>query len=79
MRELHAKTIDIAQEEVLTCIGIHLYERFHKVYQAMKTEEQTWQLLFYVSVNTIKKSFEVICYDLLVEIKFFLFNLINKI
>ena len=59
MRELHAKTLDIAQEEVLTCIGIHLYERFHRVCQAMRAEEQTWQLLFYASVFTLKKSFEV--------------------
>jgi hypothetical protein len=59
VRELHAKTIDIAQEEVLTCIGIYLYERFHRVYQAMRAEEQTWQLLFYASVLTLKKSFEV--------------------
>ena len=58
-RERHAKTLDIAQEEVLTCIGIHLYERFHRIYQSMKTEEQTWQLLFYTSVSTLKKSFEV--------------------
>jgi hypothetical protein len=58
-RERHAKTMDIAQEEVLTCIGIHLYERFHRIYQSMKTEEQTWQLLFYTSVSTLKKSFEV--------------------
>ena len=58
-RERHAKTLDIAQEEVLTCIGIHLYERFHRIYQSMKTEEQTWQLLFYTSVSTLKKTFEV--------------------
>jgi hypothetical protein len=58
-RERHAKTLDIAQEEVLTCIGIHLYERFHRIYQSMKTEEQTWQLLFYTSVSTLRKRFEV--------------------
>ena len=58
-RERHAKTIDIAQEEVLTCIGLYIYERFHRIYQAMKAEEQTWQILFYASILTLKKCFEV--------------------
>lgn len=58
-RELHAKTIDIAQEEVLTCVGIHLYERFHRICQTMRIEEQTWQLLYYTSVFTLKKCFEL--------------------
>jgi hypothetical protein len=58
-RERHAKTIEIAQEEVLTCIGIYLYERFHRIYQNMKSEEQTWQLLFYIGIKHLKKCFEV--------------------
>lgn len=58
-RERHAKTIDIAQEEVLTCIGIYLYERFHRICLSMRAEEQTWQLLFYTSVLTLKKCFEL--------------------
>jgi len=58
-RERHAKTLDIAQEEVLTCIGIHLYERLHKIWQKMRAEEQTWQILFYVGVDALKKSFEL--------------------
>ncbi|KAG7240946.1 hypothetical protein INR49_026174 [Caranx melampygus] len=40
-RERHAKTIDIAQEEVLTCLGIHLYERLHRIWQKLRAEEQT--------------------------------------
>lgn len=58
-RELHAKTIDIAQDEVLTCVGIHLYERFQKIAQTMRHEEQTWQLMYYASVLTLKKCFEL--------------------
>lgn len=58
-RELHAKTLDIAQDEVLTCVGIHLYQRFQKIAQAMRHEEQTWQLLYYASVLTLKKCFEL--------------------
>uniref|UniRef100_A0A8C5P6M5 Gametogenetin-binding protein 2 n=1 Tax=Leptobrachium leishanense TaxID=445787 RepID=A0A8C5P6M5_9ANUR len=58
-RERHAKTIDIAQEEVLTCLGIHLYERLHRIWQKLRAEEQTWQMLFYLGVDALRKSFEV--------------------
>jgi len=57
-REIHAKSIETAQEEVLTCIGIYLYDRFHRVYQIMKSEEQTWQLIFYIGIKHLKKCFE---------------------
>ena len=58
-RDRHAKTLDIAQEEVLTCLGIHIYERLHRIWQKLKAEEQTWQILFYLGVDALKKSFEV--------------------
>ncbi|NP_001073430.2 gametogenetin-binding protein 2 isoform X2 [Danio rerio] len=58
-REKHAKTIDIAQEEVLTCLGIHLYERLHRIWQKLRAEEQTWQMLFYLGIDALRKSFEM--------------------
>lgn len=58
-RERHAKTIDIAQEEVLTCLGIHLYERLHRIWQKLRAEEQTWQILFHLGIDALRKSFEV--------------------
>ncbi|XP_033833765.1 gametogenetin-binding protein 2 [Periophthalmus magnuspinnatus] len=58
-RERHAKTIDIAQEEVLTCIGIHLYERLHRIWQKLRAEEQTWQVLFHLGIDALRKSFEI--------------------
>uniref|UniRef100_A0ABM5EN96 Gametogenetin-binding protein 2 n=1 Tax=Pogona vitticeps TaxID=103695 RepID=A0ABM5EN96_9SAUR len=58
-RERHAKTIDIAQEEVLTCLGIHLYERLHRIWQKLRAEEQTWQMLFCLGVDALRKSFEM--------------------
>jgi hypothetical protein len=58
-RERHAKTLDIAQQEVLTCIGIYLYERFHRIFLGMRAEEQTWQLLLFTGIHTLKNSFEV--------------------
>nr|XP_055054135.1 gametogenetin-binding protein 2 isoform X1 [Misgurnus anguillicaudatus]XP_055054136.1 gametogenetin-binding protein 2 isoform X1 [Misgurnus anguillicaudatus] len=58
-RERHAKTMDIAQEEVLTCLGIHLYERLHRIWQKLRAEEQTWQMLFYLGIDALRKSFEM--------------------
>ncbi|XP_059829191.1 gametogenetin-binding protein 2 isoform X3 [Hypanus sabinus] len=58
-RERHAKTIDIAQEEVLTCLGIHLYERLHRIWQKLRAEEQTWHMLFYLGIDALRKSFEM--------------------
>ncbi|KAL3856777.1 hypothetical protein ACJMK2_011495 [Sinanodonta woodiana] len=58
-RDRHAKTLDIAQEEVLTCLGIHTFERLHKILQKLKSEEQTWQILFYLGVDALRQSFEM--------------------
>lgn len=58
-REKHAKTIDVAQEEVLICIGVCLYERLHRISQRTKEEEQTWQLMFYLCVECIRMNFEL--------------------
>ncbi|UJR15999.1 hypothetical protein I4U23_002917 [Adineta vaga] len=57
-RERHAKTLDVAQEEVLTCIGIYLFERFDKIYHTIRSEEQTWQLLFYITIDCLRLNFE---------------------
>uniref|UniRef100_A0A673Y478 Gametogenetin-binding protein 2 n=1 Tax=Salmo trutta TaxID=8032 RepID=A0A673Y478_SALTR len=59
-RERHAKTIDIAQEEVLTCLGIHLYNRLHRIWLKLRAEEQTWQMLFYLGIDALRKSFEMV-------------------
>ncbi|ESO11604.1 hypothetical protein HELRODRAFT_71366 [Helobdella robusta] len=60
-RERHAKTWDIAQEEVLNGLGVHLLDRMFKVWQGLKIEEQTWHLLFFSGVEALKKKFEVAC------------------
>ncbi|XP_077402989.1 gametogenetin-binding protein 2 [Vanacampus margaritifer] len=54
----HTKTIANAQQEVLTCLGIHLYERLHRIWQKLRAEEQTWQILFHVGIDELRKSFE---------------------
>lgn len=57
-RERHAKTLEIAQEEVLTCIGICMYERLHRIYMRMKEEECTCQVFAAVAVDALWRSFE---------------------
>ena len=58
-RDRHAKTLDIAQEEVLTCLGIHIFERLHHIWQKLRCEEQTWLILFYIGVDALQKSYQV--------------------
>ncbi|XP_005102714.1 gametogenetin-binding protein 2 [Aplysia californica] len=58
-RDRHAKTLDIAQEEVLTCLGIHIFERLHHIWQKLRSEEQTWLILFYIGVDALRKSYQV--------------------
>lgn len=58
-RERHAKTLDIAQEEVLICIGIHLFEKFFLIFQSIRLDEQIWQLMVYSSIVALKKNFEL--------------------
>lgn len=57
-RERHAKTLEIAQEEVLTCLGICMYERLHRIYMKMREEECTCQVFAAVAVDTLCRNFE---------------------
>lgn len=58
-QERHAKTIEIAQKEVLTCIGICLYERFQRIQLRLREGQQACDLLFYVALQSLKHSFEM--------------------
>ncbi|RZF40544.1 hypothetical protein LSTR_LSTR000423 [Laodelphax striatellus] len=58
-RERHAKTLEIAQEEVLTCLGICVYERLHRIQLRLKEEECTCQVLAAVAIDSICRNFEV--------------------
>merc|ERR1712025_188887 len=58
-QERHAKTLEIAQKEVLTCIGICLYERFQRIQQRLREGQQACDLLFYVALQSLKRSFEM--------------------
>lgn len=58
-QERHAKTLEIAQKEVLTCIGICLYERFQRIQLRLREGQQACDLLFYVALQSLKHSFEM--------------------
>lgn len=58
-RERHAKTLEIAQEEVLTCLGICIAERLHRIHRRMKEEETVCQVLAAVAVDALSRNFRV--------------------
>ena len=58
-QERHAKTIEIAQKEVLTCIGLALFERFQKIQQKLKEAELTCDLLFLTLLKTLRRSLDM--------------------
>ena len=59
-RERHAKTLEIAQEEVLVCVGLCLYERVHRIQLRLREEQTTCQLLALVAINALSTNFQVI-------------------
>jgi len=58
-QERHAKNMETAQKEVLTCIGITLFNRFHKIQQKLREGEQTCDLLCLVALISLRKSLEI--------------------
>ncbi|XP_035741747.1 gametogenetin-binding protein 2-like [Vespa mandarinia] len=58
-RERHAKTLEIAQEEVLTCLGICVAERLHKVHRRLREEETVYKVLAAVAVDALSRNFQM--------------------
>ncbi|KAM0727514.1 Gametogenetin-binding protein 2-like [Formica fusca] len=58
-RERHAKTLEIAQEEVLTCLGICIAERLHRVHRRLKEEETVCKVLAAVAVDALSRNFQM--------------------
>jgi hypothetical protein len=50
--------MEIAQEEVLTCIGMCIYNRLKRVQQCVKEEENACQVLAAVAVHALCRSFD---------------------
>nr|XP_026690872.1 gametogenetin-binding protein 2 [Ciona intestinalis] len=62
-KERHAKTTDIAQEEVCTCIALYLHQRLHRLWHQKLTHEQTWLTLFYLGIEACWQNFEMAVQD----------------
>lgn len=58
-RERHAKTLESAQEEVLTCLGLCIYERLHRINLRLREEECTCKVLAAVAIDGLCRNFEV--------------------
>ena len=50
--------MEIAQEEVLTCIGMCIYNRLKRIQQCVKEEENACQVLAAVAVHALCRSFD---------------------
>uniref|UniRef100_A0A1I8IYJ1 Gametogenetin-binding protein 2-like n=1 Tax=Macrostomum lignano TaxID=282301 RepID=A0A1I8IYJ1_9PLAT len=57
-RERHAQTMDAAQEEVLTCIGLHLYNRLTHLAHTLRSDEQTWLLSLLLCLEQLRQGLE---------------------
>nr|CAD7403212.1 unnamed protein product [Timema poppensis] len=57
-RERHAKTMETAQEEVLTCLGLCIYDRLYKIHTRLREEQSICQVLAAVAVETLCRNFE---------------------
>ena len=55
-RERHAKTLDVAQEEILNSIGVFLFERFEKLSRTIRQEKRTSFWFFYISIESLRLS-----------------------
>ncbi|OAD58930.1 Gametogenetin-binding protein 2-like [Eufriesea mexicana] len=58
-RERHAKTLEIAQEEVLICLGMCITERLHRIYRRLKEEETVCKVLAAVAVDALSRNFQM--------------------
>nr|CAI5828468.1 unnamed protein product [Callosobruchus analis] len=50
--------MEIAQEEVLTCLGICVYERLHRVAARVREEERTCRVFAAAAVYSLSENFE---------------------
>lgn len=57
--ERHAKTLEIAQGEVITCLGLCVYERLHRIQMRLKEEETTCQVLAAIAIDALNRKFQV--------------------
>ncbi|XP_063972303.1 gametogenetin-binding protein 2-like [Diachasmimorpha longicaudata] len=57
-RERHAKTLEIAQEEVLTCLGMCVAEKLHRVHRRLREEETVCKVFAAVAIDALSRNFQ---------------------
>ncbi|RHY08593.1 hypothetical protein DYB30_001057 [Aphanomyces astaci] len=55
----HARTLAEAQDEVLTCLGLVVWDKLQMMWSKIQCEERSADLLLYCSIATIKHNFDV--------------------
>ncbi|TMW63446.1 hypothetical protein Poli38472_002387 [Pythium oligandrum] len=55
----HARTIAEAQDEVLTCLGIVIWEKMQNLWTKARTEKRSEELLVHCAVSTLRRNFDV--------------------
>lgn len=58
LQERHAKTLELAQKEILICISLTLFNRLENIQQKLLEAEQTCNLLFLVCLKALRRSLE---------------------
>ncbi|CAH0381297.1 unnamed protein product [Bemisia tabaci] len=58
-RERHAKSLEVAQEEVLTCLGLVIYERLYRIQLRLREEQCTCQVLAAVAIDALCRKFQM--------------------
>ncbi|KAG8223921.1 hypothetical protein J437_LFUL003728, partial [Ladona fulva] len=58
-RERHAKTLEMAQEEVLTVVGLCIHRRLSALYHRLRHQQTTVQVLAAVALHALCRSFEM--------------------
>ena len=58
-REKHAKTIEIAQEEILACVGMCIYDRLYKVFLRSREEENNYRIFAFAAVDLLYRQLEM--------------------
>ncbi|CAK4626952.1 hypothetical protein LEN26_019886 [Aphanomyces euteiches] len=55
----HARTLAEAQDEVLTCMGLVVWDKLQMMWSKIQCEERSAELLLYCSIATIKHNFDM--------------------
>uniref|UniRef100_K3WJZ7 Gametogenetin-binding protein 2 n=1 Tax=Globisporangium ultimum (strain ATCC 200006 / CBS 805.95 / DAOM BR144) TaxID=431595 RepID=K3WJZ7_GLOUD len=55
----HARTIAEAQDEVLICLGMVIWEKMQTLWTQLRTEKRSEELLVHCAVSTLRRNFDV--------------------